>query len=231
MLRAFVLAAISSSPDSLGDERRQVFEAEAIPLLDGLYGGALSLAGNRPDADDLMQETVLNAYRNFHRYQPGTNLRAWLNRIMVNAFISRYRRKGRSPERANVDDLADALTGSTPEDATREANAWIDLRSSGALDALKEELGDELKNAIESLPDDFRDVLILNAVNGLTYKEVAEAMGVAMGTVMSRVSRAKSMIRERLQTAWQSAEAQLPEDAQSDKQAAASINESASESN
>lgn len=159
----------------------------------------MSLAKNRADADDLMQETVLNAYRNFHRFEPGTNLRAWLYRIMMNAFISRYRRKGRSLERASVDEVGEFLVGATPEDHEREMNAWIELGEQDALTGLKESLDDEMKAAIESLSDEFRDVLILNVINGMTYKEIGKAMGIAMGTVMSRVSRAKSMIRDRLQ--------------------------------
>jgi RNA polymerase sigma-70 factor (ECF subfamily) len=182
----------------LSPARRLLFEREAMPLFDSLYPGALSLTKNRPDADDLMQETALKAFRSFHQYQEGTNLKAWLYRIMMNSYISKYRRKKRSPELGWLDGPEDAVGGTTPEQAANERNAWLVLGDKLALEDFKQQLDGPMKAAVEALPDEFRSALILNVVNELSYKEVAEVLDVPIGTVMSRLSRAKALIRARL---------------------------------
>ncbi|MCA8939435.1 MAG: sigma-70 family RNA polymerase sigma factor, partial [Planctomycetes bacterium] len=187
-----------NSDPALSPALREKFEAEALPLIESLYPGALALTRSRPDADDLIQETFFKAYRAFHQYNEGTNLKAWLYRIMRNAFISKYRRKKRSPEQANLDDVVDFVGGETQEDAINEKHAWLNLHDEMQVDSFKEELPEALKRAFEGLPDDFRTVLVMNVVNDMAYKEIAEALDVPLGTVMSRLSRAKSMLRERL---------------------------------
>lgn len=195
---SFILAAIGASETRIGADLRDFFEREAMPLLDGLYAGAVSLTRSRSDADDLIQETALKAYRSIHQYQPGTNLRAWLYRIMVNSYISKWRRKKRSPEQAGLDDVVDFIPGDTPERIENERHAWINLADETDMASLREQLDTPMRNAIDALPDDFRIVLILNVLNGLSYKEIAEVVGTPIGTVMSRLSRAKSMIRDRI---------------------------------
>ena len=186
--------------DDQGDhsDLREAFETQALPLLDALFGGARALARNQSDAEDLIQETYLKAYRSFHQFKPGTNLKAWLYRIMTNTWISRYRRKQRSPEQGSFDEMSAFIGEISDEEARRDQLAWIELHDSKALEELGDTLDQNLKAAIEALPDDFRHVLILNVLNELSYKEIAEALEIPVGTVMSRLSRAKSMIRDRL---------------------------------
>lgn len=198
MLAAFLLMAFESDAAALSDEQRRAFEIDAMPLMDALYAGALSLTRNRSDADDLIQDTALKAYKSFWQYQKGTNLKAWLYRIMVNGYISKWRKKKRSKEQAGLDDVVEFIEGDRPETAENERLAWLDLSNATEMNDFREQLDAPLKSAIDALPEEFRVVLILNVVNQLSYKEVAEAVGVPIGTVMSRLSRAKSMIRDRL---------------------------------
>ncbi len=185
-------------------QQLRMFEEEAMPLLETLYPGAYSLTRSRSDADDLLQETALKAFKSFHQYQPGTNLRAWLYRIMVNSYISKWRRKKRSPEQAELGDVVDFVAGDGPDTAEHERARWLDLQDRTAVEDFKQQLSAPLKAAIDSLPDDFRIVLIMNVVNELSYKEISEALDVPLGTVMSRLSRAKAMIRDRLASNGQS---------------------------
>lgn len=178
--------------------KRRQFEEEALPLFDSLYSGAVALTHNREEAEDLLQETFLKAWRGFGQFKPGTNLRAWLYRIMFNAYISRYRRKKRSPVSGSFDESSEVPGGTTTDDVVNERNAWLKLGDKMALEDFKQQLDSRLKTAVEALPDEFRDVLVLNVVNDLPYKEISEILDIPVGTVMSRLSRAKSMIRDRL---------------------------------
>ena len=154
------------------DER---FEREAIPLLSELYGGALRLTRNPSDAEDLLQETFLRAYRGFASFKEGTNLRAWLYRILTNAFINIYRKRY----------LYDKL-GSEGAEASAEAQV---------LDALPDE---DVQEALASLPDQFRLAVLLADVEGFSYKEIAEILEVPIGTVMSRLHRGRRALERRL---------------------------------
>jgi RNA polymerase sigma-70 factor, ECF subfamily len=169
------------------DER---FEREAIPLLSELYGGALRLTRNPSDAEDLLQETFLRAYRGFASFKEGTNLRAWLYRILTNAFINIYRKRQREPQTVSDSDveewyLYDKL-GAEGAEASAEAQV---------LDSLPDE---DVQEALASLPDQFRLAVLLADVEGFSYKEIAEILDVPIGTVMSRLHRGRRALERRL---------------------------------
>jgi len=173
------------------DPAREAFDAEVLPHLDTLYANALRLTRSPADAEDLAQETVLRAFRFHDRFEPGSNMKAWLLRIQYNAFVNRYRRITR--ERAVEKD--------GPESA-----AGADVMSRDALRALTDPTGTalrplvlrELEAALDTLPDDQRMVVLLADVEELSYKEIAEVLGCPIGTVMSRLHRARRALRERL---------------------------------
>jgi RNA polymerase sigma-70 factor (ECF subfamily) len=173
-------------------EEKERFQLEALPLLDSLYGAALRMTRNPSDAEDLVQETMLRAYRAFDRFEPGTNLKAWLFRIMTNAYINTYRKRQREPQRVSADDLEDfdlyqelknhdSQFGETPENIV--------------LDSL---VDSDILEAIDDLPEQFRLAVVLSDVEGFSYAEMAEIMGVPMGTVMSRLHRGRKALQKRL---------------------------------
>jgi RNA polymerase sigma-70 factor, ECF subfamily len=162
------------SPCSSEDLKAR-FEAEAVPLLPRFYPAALRLTGNPADAEDLLQETFLRAYRGYPRFQSGTNLHAWLYRILSNTFIDGYRKRSRQPK--TVPEGALLYTNGAERNVEVSAEAIV-------IDSLPEE---ELQTALSSLPEGHRRVLLLCDVDGFTYKEIAQIVGVPIGTVMSRL--------------------------------------------
>ncbi len=173
--------------DKGGSEKRGLFEREALPHVDALYSAALRLSRNPDDARDLLQETVLRAYRFFHQYTPGTNCRAWLLTILYNNFRNGYR----SADREQV--------SLTPEDFEREVedlSARGDQRFSNPEMLISEYVLDhEVAAALNALRPDFRTVLMLVDVQELNYQEVAQVLDIPIGTVKSRVSRGRQMMR------------------------------------
>ena len=170
-----------------GRSTRESFEREVLPHLDSIYTMALRLARNREDANDLLQDTVLRAYRFFHQFTPGTNCRAWVLTILFNNFRNGYRKRGReqvSPseaeftERLEAESLAADQAGSDPESL-----------------AFANVMAPELTAALDSIPEEFRTALLLTDVEELSYREVSELVGVPVGTVKSRVSRGRSLLR------------------------------------
>lgn len=162
-----------------------------------LYAGALRLTRNARDAEDLVQDTMVRAFEKFHLYRQGTNLKAWMFRVMMNRFINLYRRRKVAPDRASFEDVGEFL-GST------EALRAQDFASAKAMAGLMgdkvflDSLDDRLKRALESLGDDYRQILILNVIGDMPYKDIAQTLDIPIGTVMSRLSRAKSLLRERV---------------------------------
>ncbi len=173
-----------------GEDLRREFEGQAFPLMPGLYGAALRLTRNPADAEDLVQETFLRAFRGFRTFEPGTNLRAWMYRILTNTFINSYRKRQREPQ-------------TIPDDGVEEWYLYNRLAreapDSSAEAAVLESLPDEdVQAALEALPDGFRTAVLLADVEGFSYKEIAEIMGVPIGTVMSRLHRGRKALQKAL---------------------------------
>jgi RNA polymerase sigma-70 factor (ECF subfamily) len=173
-------------------ERTARFERDAMPLLDQLYSAAMRLTHNPQDAEDLVQDTFAKAYASFHQYQDGTNLKAWMYRILTNTCINSYRKKQREPLQSDADGVEDWQL------VRAEAHTSRGLRSAEteALDHLPDS---DVKKALQELPSDFRMAVYLADVEGFAYKEIAEIMDTPIGTVMSRLNRGRSMLRTLLQ--------------------------------
>jgi RNA polymerase sigma-70 factor (ECF subfamily) len=166
------------------------FEAEALPLLPGMYSAAYRLTRNAADAEDLVQETFLRAYRGFHQFEEGTNLKAWLYRILMNTFINEYRKRQRQPQTVSDGEVGDWFLYSKMAESGAEPSAEAEV-----LEALPDE---EVQEALSSLPEQFRIAVLLADVEGFSYKEIAEITGVPIGTVMSRLHRGRKALEHRL---------------------------------
>ncbi|HZA19898.1 MAG TPA: sigma-70 family RNA polymerase sigma factor [Actinomycetota bacterium] len=179
-------------PANVTEEDRERFQREALPLLDSLYAGALRMTRNPADAEDLVQETMLRAYRSFDRFEPGTNLKAWLFRIMTNAYINTYRKRQREPLKVSQDDIEDF---DLYQELKNHDPAYSATPESIVLDNL---LDSDITQAIDDLPEQFRMAVILSDLEGFTYAEMADIMDVPMGTVMSRLHRGRKALQKRL---------------------------------
>lgn len=177
--------------DESDEELAQRFERDAMPLLDQLYGAALRMTRNPADAEDLVQETYIKAFQGFRSYKPGTNLKAWLYRILTNAYINNYRKAQRRPAEYATDDITDSQIAETA------SHTSIGLRSA-EVEALEKLPDEEIRDALMSLKEDYRMVVYYADVEGLPYKEIAEIMGTPIGTVMSRLHRGRKQLRDAL---------------------------------
>lgn len=165
------------------------FEKEAVPHMDALFNFALRMTGDSDEADDLVQETYLKAFRFFDKFEKGTNCKAWLFRIMKNTYINSYRKTSREPDKIDyeeVENFYENIKPSSTDSAHLEKEMYDNL------------LDDELSNAIASLPEDFRTVIILCDIEGFTYDEIADFVDVPVGTVRSRLHRARKMLFAKL---------------------------------
>jgi RNA polymerase sigma-70 factor, ECF subfamily len=171
-------------------DREQRFEQDVVPFMGQLYPAALRMTHNASDAEDLVQETIAKAYTAFHQFRPGTNLRAWLYRILANTFINSYRKRKREPATTPGADFQEDWQVSTdplaPPAPSAEAEALDRLADSDILSALRE------------LPEEFRVAIYLADIEGYPYREIAELMGTPLGTVMSRLHRGRNKLREKL---------------------------------
>jgi RNA polymerase sigma-70 factor, ECF subfamily len=181
------MSQAEASNDTDLEER---FEADALPLLSSMYSSAFRLTRNAADAEDLVQETFLRAYRGFHQFQEGTNLKAWLYRILMNTFINSYRKKQREPQTISDDEVEDWYLYSKMAERGAEPSA-----EASVIEALPDE---DVQAALSSLPEQFRIAVLLADVEGFSYKEIADITSVPIGTVMSRLHRGRRALEKRL---------------------------------
>ena len=168
------------------------FTRDTLPLLDSLYASALRMTRNPADAEDLVQETMLRAYRSFDRFEEGTNLKAWMFRIMTNAYINTYRKKQREPKKVSADEIEDF-------DLYQELKNHDDQFSQTPERIVLDSLVDtDITDAIDDLPEQFRLAVVLSDVEGFSYAEMAQIMDVPLGTVMSRLHRGRKALQKRL---------------------------------
>ncbi|HAB50682.1 MAG: RNA polymerase subunit sigma [Ignavibacteria bacterium RIFOXYB2_FULL_35_12] len=180
-----ILSAVLESQNKLYKE----FELEALPHLDALYNFALRMTGDGDDANDLVQDTFLKAFRFFDKFEKGTNCKAWLFRIMKNTFINTYRKKSKEPDKVDYEDVENFYQNVKPSstDSTHlEKEIYDNL------------FDDDISLALASLPDDFKTVIILSDIEGFTYDEIADFIDCPVGTVRSRLHRARKMLFAKL---------------------------------
>ena len=171
---------------STSDQRRAAFEAEALPHLDTVYRVALRLCGNEAQAEDLVQETMLKAFRSWHQYKSGTNVRAWLLTILRHSFINEYRKARRQAAEVDVHRVEGFTVFEQVQEADPEGRFFDQL------------VDDDVLRAIDRLPDEFRETLVLSDVEDLSYAEIAEVTEVPVGTVKSRLFRARQALQREL---------------------------------
>lgn len=176
---------------STSSDLQDIFEQELLPHIDSLKTFAFHLTYNEEDANDLVQETYMKAHRFIDKYNPGTNAKAWLFKICKNAFINDYRKKSKRPTKVDFEEI---ISYHDTDDQSK--TEYFDLRE----EIFANMMGDEVTNAINALPIDFRSVVLLCDIEGFTYEEISKIIDVPIGTVRSRLFRARNMLKEKLKT-------------------------------
>lgn len=169
--------------------KQEDFNDEMIPHLDALYNFALRLTSEPNDAEDLVQDTVVKAYRFFDSYEKGTNAKAWLFRILKNSYINKYRKQSKKPQEVDYDEVSsfyESIRAARTDTSDLEDRMYRDL------------MDDELSLALEDLPEDFRTVVLLCDVEGFTYEEIANMLDVPIGTIRSRLHRGRNLLKSQL---------------------------------
>ncbi len=174
----------------LSKKYSETFEKELLPHIDALKTFAFHLTYDDDDANDLVQETYMKAHRFIDKYMQGTNAKAWLFKILKNAFINQYRKKSKQPTKVDFEEI---VSYQSEEDDT-QYSSYMDLRE----EMFQHMMGDEVTNAINSLPVDFRVVILLCDIEGFTYEEISKILDVPIGTVRSRLHRSRNMLKEKL---------------------------------
>jgi len=166
------------------EEEKKEFEEVALQYMDPLYSAALRMTRNGSEAEDLVQDAYLRAYRFFDKFEKGTNFKAWLFKILKNVYINKYRKEARTPQMLDVSDVE--ATGGISNELTPERQIFDKL------------LDDDITNAVDSLPEEFRLAIVLSDLEGFSYKEIADILECPIGTVMSRLHRGRKLLRENL---------------------------------
>lgn len=188
-LKVYMRAITNTLTNKALQQRYADFEKEAVPHMDAVYNFALRMTGDEDDADDLVQETFMKAFRFFDKFERGTNCRAWLFRIMKNSYINDYRKQKAEPDKVDYEDVQnfyEKIKSDEIDSKHFEPDAFSNL------------LDDEISKAITELPEDFRTVIILSDIEGFTYDEIADFVDVPVGTVRSRLHRARKMLYTQL---------------------------------
>ncbi len=181
----------------MSDDKQQhmnsdlIFERELLPQIEALYSFAYHLTYNEEDANDLVQETYLKAFKSIGSYRSGTNAKAWLFKILKNNFINQYRKQSKQPIQVDYEDVV-----KYQDDEDSQFSSFLDLRE----EMFQDMIGDEVTNAINALPVDFRLVILLCDIEGFTYEEISKIIDTPIGTVRSRLHRARNMLKEKLKT-------------------------------
>lgn len=172
---------------STSEQRGWDFEAVAMPFVDSLYNTAYRMTRNAQDAEDLVQETYLKAYRYYDKFQEGTNFKAWLFKILKNTFINHYRKKQQAPPQSDFADIEDAFETQVSQEAVGKIKSPEE-------ELLEDVLDEDVQRALDSLPPDYRMAVILADLEGFSYKEIAEILELPLGTVMSRLYRGRKLL-------------------------------------
>lgn len=183
---------VRSSKKKYSDkDKNNIFDHEFMPHIDSMYNFAYRLTFDEDDAKDLVQDTYLKAYRFINSFEKGTNAKAWLFRILKNSFINEYRKKSKQPAKVDYQEV---------ETYYNSENVDYSMTSDLRVDAVKDMLGDEISNALNSLAVDFRTVIILCDLEGFTYEEMAKILDIPIGTVRSRLHRARNLLKDKLRS-------------------------------
>jgi RNA polymerase sigma-70 factor, ECF subfamily len=178
---------VRMSKESSSHQKGWDFEAAAMPFVDALYNTAYRMTRNAEDAEDLVQESYLKAYRYYDKFEEGTNFKAWLFKIMKNTFINNYRKRQQAPALSDFADIEESFESQVSEDAVRQIKNPEE-------EFLENVLDEDVQNALDKLPPDYRMVVILADLEGFSYKEIAEILEVPVGTVMSRLYRGRRLL-------------------------------------